>query len=82
MATLHVRNVPEKLYKRIQKLAVQDGRSLSAEVIRLLSEGLRARESRRNTAAVIARIRQQARKIELPSGWKDSAALIRAGRSR
>jgi len=82
MATLHVRNMPGKLYKRILKLTKDENLSVSAEVIQLLSQGLQVRESRRNTAAVIARIRQQAQKIELPHGWKDSAILIREGRSR
>jgi len=82
MATLHVRNVPEKLYKRIQKLAEEENRSVTAEVIQLLSQGLQARESRRGAAAVIERIRQRTRKVELPRGWRDSAELIREDRSR
>jgi plasmid stability protein len=82
MATLHVRNVPEKLYKRIQKIAGEENRSLTAEVIQLLGQGLKERESRRGAAAVIERIRQRARQIELPSGWTDSADLIREDRSR
>lgn len=82
MATLHVRNVPEKLYKRIQKLAQEENRSITAEVIQLLSQGLSARESRRGTAAVIERIRKRAQKIDLPRGWTDSAELIREDRRR
>jgi antitoxin FitA len=82
MATLHVRNVPEKLYKRIQKLAEDENRSVTAEVIQLLSQGLQAREARRGAAAVIERIRQRAQKVELPRGWKDSAELLREDRSR
>lgn len=82
MATLHVRNVPEKLYKRIRKLAEDENRSLTAEVIQLLSQGLQAREARRGTVEVIERIRQRAQKIELPRGWKDSAELLREDRSR
>lgn len=70
MATLYVRNMPEKLYRRIRKLAKEEGLSVSAEVIQLLSQGLRARESRRNTAAVIARIREQTQRIELPRGGR------------
>ena len=66
MATLHVRNVPDKLYKRIHKLAEQENRSLTAEVIQLLSQGLQAREAGRGVAAVIDRIRQQSRKVDLP----------------
>ena len=82
MAILHVRNVPEKLYKRIQKLAEEENRSVTAEVIQLLNQGLRARETRRGAAEVIERIRQRAQKIELPRGWKDSADLLREDRSR
>lgn len=33
MTTLHVRNFPEKLYKRILKLAAEEGRSVTAEVV-------------------------------------------------
>ncbi len=82
MAILHVRNVPEKLYKRIQKLAEVENRSVTAEVIQLLNQGLQAREARRGAAEVIARIRQRAQKVELPRGWKDSAELLREDRSR
>lgn len=82
MATLHVRNVPETLYKRIQKVAVEENRSVTAEVIHLLSQGLRAREARRGAVAMIERISLRARKLDLPSGWQDSAELIREDRHR
>lgn len=82
MAILHVRNVPEKLYKRIQKLAEEENRSVTAEVIQLLNQGLQAREARRGVAETIERIRQRAQKVELPRGWKDSADLLREDRSR
>ncbi len=82
MATLHVRNVPEKLYRRIQKLAEDENRSVTAEVIQLLSLGLQAREARRNAAAVIERIWRRAQEVELPRDWVDSVELIREARSR
>lgn len=82
MATLHVRNVPEKLYKRIRKLAEDENRSVTAEVIQLLSEGLQVREARRRAAAVIEHIRRRAQEVELPRGWVDSVELIREDRSR
>ena len=53
MATLHVRNVPDKLYKRIHKLAEAENRSVTAEVIRLLSQGVQAREARQGVADVL-----------------------------
>jgi plasmid stability protein len=82
MATLHVRNVPDKLYKRIHKLAAEENRSVTAEVIRILSQGVEAREARRGVAAAIDRIRQRAQKVKLPRGWTDSAELVREDRRR
>lgn len=82
MATLHVRNVPEKIYKRIQKLAEEENRSVTAEVIQLLSQGLQAREARRSAAVAIEHIRQRAQKVRLPRNWVDSVELVREDRSR
>jgi len=44
MPTLHIRNVPDDLYERLQSLAQAKHRSLSAEVIRLLSQALEKEE--------------------------------------
>lgn len=77
MATLHVRNIPDKLYKRIQKLAGTENRSVTAVVIQLLSQALHAREARRTAAAAIDRIRARANEVELPCDWTDAVTLIR-----
>lgn len=82
MATLHVRNVPEKLYKRIQKLAQIENRSITAEVIQLLAQGLQAHEVRQDKVAIIERICQRTRKMELPGDWTDSTELIAKDPSR
>jgi plasmid stability protein len=82
MATLHVRNVPEKLYKRIQKLAEEENRSVTAEVIQLLTQGLQTRETRRSAASVIDRIQSRTKKLVLPRGWTDSVDLIHEDRRR
>ena len=37
MATLHVRNVPDTVYTKIRSLAHAEGRSVNAQVIRLLT---------------------------------------------
>ncbi len=42
MATLHVRSFPDVLYRRLAKLADQEHRSLSAEVVMLLTRELSA----------------------------------------
>jgi plasmid stability protein len=40
MATLHIRSFPENLYRRLGKLAQEERRSLSAEVVVLLEQVL------------------------------------------
>lgn len=82
MASLHIRNVPDKLYQRIRKLAQEENRSITAEVIRLLSQGVQARKTRKGAAEIIARICRRAQTVELPCGWTDSATLVREDRSR
>lgn len=82
MATLHVRNVPETLYQRIQDLAQKENRSVTAEVIQLLSQGLKVRETHRDASTIIERIQERARKVVLPAGWVDSVDLVRKDRSR
>lgn len=82
MAILHVRNVPEKLYKRIQGLAQKEKRSMTAEVIALLDGAVEQREARRRTAGTLERIRRRAAAIRLPSRWVDSVELIRQDRKR
>ncbi len=82
MATLHVRNVPERLYRRIQKLAEEENRSLTAEVVQILTRGLQEVETRKNASDVLERIRKRAKKTDLPRGWADSVELIREARDR
>ncbi len=42
MATLHVRNIPERLYDSIRTRAGERERSISSEVIRLLERAVRS----------------------------------------
>jgi plasmid stability protein len=79
MATLHVRNVPDDLYERLRRRAEAEGRSLSAEVIRLLDSYLPRRsmtpEERKAYFDRVNREREEMRKKygEFP----DSVADIR-----
>jgi plasmid stability protein len=41
MPTLHVRDVPAELYEALRQRAEAEGRSLSAQVIKLLKVGVR-----------------------------------------
>ncbi len=75
MAILHVRDIPDSLYKRMQKIAKSRGRTLSAEVIALFEEAIEQDEMRRKQADVLASIRQNRRTP--PPGAPDSVELIR-----
>jgi len=82
MPILHVRNVPDVLYERLQTLARDEGRSLTAEVIALLDEAVARRETQRRAEAVLARIRREAGARTLPDDWTDAVALLREDRRR
>jgi plasmid stability protein len=76
VATLHVRNIPEDLYKRLRSRAAAEHRSLSAEVIGLLESSLRERERGARADEALARLRDIARQNgPVPEGT--AAALIR-----
>lgn len=44
MATLNIKNLPDRLYKRLQARAKRERRSVAQEVTRLLAEALDSRE--------------------------------------
>jgi plasmid stability protein len=80
MATLHVRNVPDRLYRRIHRLAQGENRSLTAEVIDLLGVAVEEREALRDAAETLERIRRG--RIRLPPGSPDSVELLAEDRRR
>ena len=49
MATLHVRNVPDDVYERLRAAAAAEGRSIGAQTIALLRNGLFLQETVRHT---------------------------------
>ncbi len=80
MATLHVRNVPDRLYERIRKRAGKVGRSLSAELVALIERGLEEAERRSRQGHLFKGIRK--RRFTPPPGTPDSTDLIREDRDR
>ncbi len=80
MATLHVRNIPEKLYKRIQSLATTESRSLSAEVVALLDTAIVDKEIRLGQKKVFSTINR--RRFNPPKGAPSSLDMLRQDRSR
>jgi plasmid stability protein len=79
VATLYVRDVPERLYKRLRERARRNGRSLNAEVIEIL-EGTDARDS--EAAAVTRRLAELAKRIDFPADAPKPEEIIRAERDR
>ena len=80
MPILHVRNVPEELYERIQQRAQSQHRSISAEVLSLLREALEASE--RPQARVLGDIRRRRFYRPAEAGAPDSVELLREDRER
>lgn len=80
MATLHVRNVPDDLYTRIRERADSSNRSLSAEVVVLLTSALDG--TKPTPREVLADIRR--RRFFRPSeaGAPDVTELLREDRNR
>jgi len=80
MNTLHVRSVPDDLYLRLQKLAHERNRSLSAQVINMLAQSLEDEERRKKQAKTLTAIRR--RRFTPPQNAPTSLDLLREDRSR
>ena len=76
MPNLHVRNVPDDLYERLKQRARAEGRSLSAQTVVLLRDGL----EREPLGAREALRRLEQRRVKLPPGEPLSEELIREDR--
>jgi plasmid stability protein len=79
VATLYVRDVPEKLYKRLRARARRNGRSLNAEVLELIDEAV-LREL--TSDEITDRLAELAAEIDLPPDAPRPEDLIRQERDR
>jgi plasmid stability protein len=79
VATLYVRDVPEKLYKRLQARARRNGRSLNAEVLELIDKAV-LREL--TSDEVTDRVAELAAQIDLPQDAPRPEDIIRQERDR
>jgi plasmid stability protein len=80
MNTLHVRSVPDNLYKRLQQLANARNRSLSAQVITMLEQAVEDEERRKKQATVLTSI--QRRRFKAPKNAPSTLELLREDRGR
>jgi plasmid stability protein len=79
VATLYVREVPEKLYKRLRARARRNGRSLNAEVLELIDEAV-LREL--TSEEITERLAELAAEINLPPDAPKPEDIIRQERDR
>jgi plasmid stability protein len=77
VSTLYVRDVPERLYKRLRTRARKNGRSLNAEVIDIL-DGVVDRE--REGGFITDKLRELAIEINLPDDAPTPEQMIREHR--
>ena len=80
MATLHVRNVPDDLYRQLPEEAETDKRSLGAHVVVLLQKAVHVLRHQRSQRELLEQLRSN--RITLPEGTPDSTTLLREDRSR
>lgn len=77
MPALHIRNVPVDVVETLRRRAEADGRSLNAEVLRVLTDA--ATRERRETP-ITNRLEEIARRISLPPDAPRPEELIRQDR--
>jgi plasmid stability protein len=82
MAILHVRNVPEPLYRQIQKLAQTEDRSFNSEVVNLLALAVHEEQALYAQKKTLASIQRRNKRVKLKPGAPDSSVLLREDRDR
>ena len=77
VATLHIRNVPEKVVATLKRRAKQNGRSLNAEIVEALGASVAEEDRRRSVAKRLEEMRGE---FLLAQDAPDAVELIRQGR--
>jgi hypothetical protein len=82
MPTLYLRDVPEEVHERIQALAREERRSLSAQALTLLEEALAEREFRQRGLAALKEMEEHSKDYPRRPDDVDSVFLLREDRER
>jgi plasmid stability protein len=77
VATLYVREVPERLYKRLRARARRNGRSLNAELLEVLEDVVERGE---DAEAITRRLAEIAAEITWPEDAPTPERMIREDR--
>jgi len=80
VSILHVRNVPENLYDQIRRLAEQENRSISAQVIYLLERAVV--QNPQAQQEILGNIRRRRTFNPEQAGAPGSLSLLREDRAR
>ena len=75
MATLYVRSIPDTLYEEAQRIALAQGRSLSAYVLMVLQQAVEEEKLRQVRSEALSNIRRRRR--PLPATSPDSVEVLR-----
>ena len=75
MHTLYVRDIPDRIYRQARKIAMTQGRSLSAYVVTVLQLAVEDEKARRARSRALSSIRRRRR--PLPASAPDSVTLLR-----
>lgn len=59
MATLHLQDIPDKLYQEVEKIAGSAGYSLNTYVVLLFKQAVEAEQLRRQRTETLTAIRQR-----------------------
>ena len=85
MPTLNVRDVPKPVYERVRRLARQDKRSMSQEVLWILEEYLRKDRVRKGETEAwqgAELLREKVRAYLAPLSSEEMVRLVREDRDR
>jgi hypothetical protein len=80
MNTLHVRSIPEELYRKLIEIARMRNRSLSAQVVEMLMQSVKDEELRTRQVEVLEGIRR--RRFSPPASAASTTDLLREDRNR
>jgi plasmid stability protein len=79
VATLYVKDVPDPLYRALKERAEKEGRSLSAEVRKILEAAVPPKRSRQEVVDSIRRLQERIAQ-EMKGKWLDPGQSIRDDR--
>ncbi len=82
MPILHVRNVPDQLYRKIQKLSKAESRSFSSEAVHLLEFAVHEKQAVYDQGKLLASIKKRRLARKLKPGAPDSLTFLREDRDR